>query len=140
MFCNGAVSSDKPVNEFITNGSFLCKAGDDIENYNIVDFTQEYDNILVLHIVDFYSYQKNQSLIGILEKIKSDSKFITISLDNLNQTGTLIGNITYQDCKLCGYKYSKSYLPNQVDENTIVEVKFRYQRSNYSNYIEPPTE
>lgn len=136
---NSITPSEKPANEFLTNGCFSCKVGDDIEDYNVVEFRQDYDNVLVVKVVDFYSYQKNQSLLGILEKIKSDGKFITVSLDNLSPTGVLINNITYQECKVCGYRFFKSYHPEDVENQTIFEIKIKYNKSTYSSYIEEPS-
>lgn len=127
---------DKPIFEVIKNNQFSCKIAEDIEDYFVVDFKQDYDNIIIVRVVDFYSFQKNKSLVGILEQIKSDGKLFNVSLDTFTSTGALVNNMVYQECKILGYNFFRTYITEKKDDETIFEIKIKYQKVSHSNYLE----
>ena len=124
-----------PTNGYFKNNRFSCKIEPDIEDYQIVEFAQEYNNELVIKIKDFYDFQKNISLVEILENIKRNGTFFNISLDNIGNQGQLIYNIRYQDCKIQSYRFLKTYIGEKSEMESIYEVKIKYNRVSTIDYV-----
>ena len=129
-----------PTNGYFKNNRFSCKIEPDIEDYQIVEFSQEYNNELVIKIKDFYDFQKNVSLVEILENIKRNGTFFNVSLDNIGNQGQLIYNIRYQDCKIQSYRFLKTYIGEKSEMESIYEVKIKYNRVSTIDYMRQDNE
>lgn len=129
-----------PTNGYFKNNRFSCKIEPDIEDYQIVEFSQEYNNELVIKIRDFYNFQKNISLVEILENIKRNGTFFNVSLDNIGNQGQLIHNIRYHDCKIQSYRFLKTYIGEKSEMESIYEVKIKYNRVSTIDYLRKENE
>lgn len=121
--------------EILKNKDFYCQFGVDIDGDSVVEFNQEFDNLLTIKIKDYYSISKAKSLVNMLQEIISSGKFFEISLTTYNGDTHPRYNLIYNGCKIIGFRFYKSTSTEKMDKDTIYEVKVRYQNSRGSTYI-----